>query len=140
MNNINLIGRLTKDPEIRYSGGQNPVAYGSYTLAVDRPKRKDAEKVTDFIWCKVVGSNAEFTEKYLRQGMKIGITGRLQVDNYKDQEGNNRSTTYVQVQNQEFCESKSSWQQSAQTPPPAPTNNDEWMSIPDNIEEELPFN
>lgn len=139
MNNICLIGRLTKEPEIRYSSGENTFAYGNYTLAVDRPKRKDAEQVTDFLFCKVVGKNAEFAEKHLHKGMKIGVTGRMQVDNYKDQDGNNKSTTYVQVLNQEFCESKSSSVQQT-TPEITPTNGDGFMNIPDGIDEELPFN
>ena len=146
VNNINLIGRLTAAPEIRYSQGDQPIAYGSYTIACDRPVRSGAEKITDFIYCKVVGKNAEFTEKYLQKGMKIAITGRLQVDSYTDREGNKRSTTYVQVQNQEFCESKAS---SGNTAPAAtqtspygnmPTDSDGFMSVPDGIDEELPFN
>lgn len=106
MNTAILIGRITKDPEIRYSQGGQPVAFGSYALAVDRPVGRNSEKVTDFINCKVVGKPAEFAEKYLRKGMKIAIEGRIQVDNYQDRDGNNRSTTYVQVLQHEFCESK----------------------------------
>ncbi len=136
MNNLSMIGRLTKDPEIRYSSGNPPVAYGSYTLAVDRPS-KGENKITDFIYCKVVGKTAEFTEKYLRKGMKIAITGRIQVDNYKDQDGNNRSTTYVHVLGHEFCESKSSDSQ-GYTPTPAPTSGDGFMSM-DLDDSELPF-
>jgi single-strand DNA-binding protein len=136
MNNVVLIGRITKDPEVRYSQGAETVAFGSYTLAVDRPVGKGKEAVTDFINCKVVGKTAEFAEKYLRKGMKIAIEGRIQVDNYKDKDGNNRSTTYVQVLQHEFCESK----HSGDTPKVNTKLDDGFMSIPDGIDEELPFN
>lgn len=144
MNHITLIGRIVADPEIRYSQGANTVAYGNYSIAVDRPKRNDAEPVTDFIFCKVVGKTAEFAEKYLRKGMKIAIEGRLQVDNYTDKDGNKRSTTYVQVQNHEFCESKSSSNNSNNgyiTPNSTfPAMGDDFVSIPDGVEsEELPW-
>ena len=109
MNIFTAIGRITKDPEIRYlQRAKGSVAYGNYTLAVDRPKSKDAEPVTDFLYCKVVGKTAEFAEKYLRKGMKIAINGRVQVDNYTDKDGNKRSTTYIHVLQHEFCESKNS--------------------------------
>ena len=142
MNHVTLMARLTKDPEIRWSNSNEPTAYGSYTLAADRPVGRGREAVTDFINCKVVGKPAEFAEKYLRKGMKIAIEGRIQVDNYKDKDGNNRSTTYVQVLQHEFCESK-------QSDAPAPqraasartdTNGDGFMNIPDGIDDELPFN
>jgi single-strand DNA-binding protein len=137
MNHATIIGRITKDPEIRYSNGSPAVAFGSYTIAVDRPTAKDKESVTDFINCKVVGKTAEFAERYLRKGMKIAIEGRLQVDKYKDDNGINRSTTYVQVSSHEFCESR-------QTDAPAPQKKAEineggWMDIPDGIDEALPF-
>ena len=142
MNHIALIGRLTKEPEIRYSQGANSsVAFGNYTIAVDRPKRSDAEAVTDFIYCKVVGKTAEFAEKYLHKGMKIAIEGRLQVDNYEDQNGNKRSATYVQVSQHEFCESKNSGNTSGgysnQT---FPAMGDGFYNIPDGVEDpNLPF-
>ena len=140
MNNVTLIGRITKDPEIRYSQSAEPVAFGNYTLAIDRPKRRDAEAVTDFIYCRVVGRPAEFAEKYLRKGMKIAVQGRIQVDNYKDKDGNNRSTTYVQVHEHEFCESKQEAQKPADNIPVLRPNSPEgFMSIPDGIEEELPY-
>lgn len=131
MNHITLIGRIVADPEIRYSQGATSVAYGNYKIAVDRPKRSDAETVTDFIFCKVVGKTAEFAEKYLRKGMKIAIEGRLQVDNYEDQNGNKRSTTYVQVSQHEFCESKNSGNTSntsgGYSNPTFPGANDDYM-------------
>lgn len=133
MNKTIIIGRITKDPEVRYS--QSNVAFGSYTIAVDRPVAKDAEKVTDFLYCKVVGKTAEFVEKYIKKGMKIAVSGRVQCDTFKDKDGNNRSTTYIQVLEHEFCESKSSSDNGQTTS----QNNDGWMNIPTGIEEELPF-
>lgn len=138
MNHVTIIGRITKDPEIRYSNGAEPIAFGSYTIAVDRPVAKGKDAITDFINVKAVGKTAEFAEKYLRKGMKIAIEGRIQVDNYKDKDGNNRSTTYVQVSSHEFCESK----QTNEAPVPQRTTSsaDGFMNIPDGIDEELPFN
>lgn len=133
MNKVTIIGRLSKDPEVRYSTSN--VAYGSYTIAVDRPVAKDAEKVTDFLYCKVVGKTAEFVEKYLKKGMKIAVSGRVQCDTFKDKDGNNRSTTYIQVSEHEFCESKGT---DAGTQQATPTNNG-FVNIPDSIQEELPF-
>lgn len=134
MNHIIIIGRTTKDPEIRYSQGSEPVAFGNYTLAVDRPVGRGKEAVTDFIQCRVVGKTAEFAERYLRKGMKIAIEGRLQVDSYKDKDGNNRSTTYVQVSSHEFCESKQT-----EAPAKKDTSGDGFMDIPSGLEEELPW-
>lgn len=134
MNNVVLIGRITKDPDIRYSN--SGVTFGSYTLAVDRPVKSDYDSVTDFIYCKVVGKTADFAEKYLTKGVKIAVTGRLQVDNYTDKDGNKRSQTYIQVQSHEFCEKK-------YAPEPAPTpktDSDGFMHIPDGIDDDLPFN
>ena len=133
MNKVCIIGRITKDPEVRYSTSN--VAFGSYTIAVDRPVAKDAEKVTDFLYCKVVGKTAEFVEKYLKKGMKIAISGRVQCDTFKDKDGNNRSTTYIQVSEHEFCESKGT---DAGTQQATPDNNG-YMAIPESIQEELPF-
>ena len=138
MNTVILLGRITKDPEIRYSNGENAVAFGSYTIAVDRPVGKGKESITDFINCKVVGKPAEFAEKYLRKGMKIAIEGRIQVDNYKDKDGNNRSTTYVQVSSHEFCESRQN-NESSPVPERKASSDDGFMNIPDSLEEELPF-
>ncbi len=139
MNILTLVGRIAKEPEIKYSQGENAVAFGSYTIACDRPVKRDAEPITDFIYCKVVGKTAEFAEKYLRKGMKIAINGRIQVDSWKDADGNTKSTTYVQVLQHEFCESKSSGT-TQQAPTYASTNNEGFMDIPDGIDDELPFN
>lgn len=139
MNTVILLGRICKDPEIRYSQGNEPVAFGSYSIAVDRPVAKGKEAITDFINCKVIGKTAEFAEKYLRKGMKIAVEGRIQVDSYKDKDGNNRSTTYVQVLQHEFCESRQS-NDSAPAQKTEPKNSGSFMEIPDTWEQELPFN
>ena len=140
MNSVVIIGRVCADPEIRWGQGNEPVAFGNYTLAVDRPAAKGKEPITDFIYVKVVGKTAEFAEKYLRKGMKIAIEGRLQVDRYEDNNGNKRSTTYVQALQHEFCESKQR-EDSVPSPVATPrTDADGFMSIPDGIDEELPFN
>jgi single-strand DNA-binding protein len=130
MNKSIIIGRLTKDPEIKYSSGNDPIAYGNYTIAVDRPTKKDADKVTDFIYCKVVGKTAEFAEKYLKKGIKIAVEGRIQVDQWEDAEGNKKSTTYLQVLQHEFCESKS-----ADSSESASADNDDFapMEAPDDM-------
>ena len=135
MNKVTIIGRVTKDPEVRYSTSN--VAFGTYTIAVDRPVAKDAEKVTDFLYCKVVGKTAEFVEKYLKKGMKIAVSGRVQCDTFKDKDGNNRSTTYIQVLEHEFCESKGTSDTGTQQATP---DNNGFMNIPDGLQEELPFN
>ena len=140
MNNISLMGRAVRDAEIRYSQGEKPVAYGSYTLAVDRPYRKDKEKETDFILCKVVGKSAEFAEKYIRQGTKMVVTGAMQIDNYTDKDGNKRQTAYVQIATQEFAESKNNQQTSNQpAPAPAPSGDMDFMKIDADLDEGLPF-
>lgn len=134
MNESILIGRLTKDPEIKYSSGNEQIAYGNYTIAVDRPTKKDAAKITDFIYCKVVGKTAEFAEKYLKKGIKIAIKGRIQVDQWEDAEGNKKSTTYLQVLQHEFCESKS-----ADNSESATADNDDFVPLGDEDNDDLPF-
>lgn len=142
MNNFSGLGRISTDVEVRYSQGDHPVAYGSYSIAIDRPKAKDKDAVTDFIPCKVVGKTAEFAEKYLQKGMKIAIEGRLQIDKYRDKDGNNRSFTYVQVEKHYFCESNQGGTSDTTSRNNVPVETDEngFMNIPDGFEEELPFN
>ena len=152
MNKVILMGRLTRDPEVRYSAGENAMAIARYTLAVDRRFRRDGEATADFINCVVFGRGAEFAEKYLRQGIKIAVSGRIQTGSYTNREGAKVYTTEVVVDDQEFAESKSasdSYQaqrpQSAPAPAPAPmpapdtAGTDGFMNIPDGIDEELPF-
>lgn len=131
MNKVILIGRLTRDPEIRYS--QNNTAVARYTLAVDR-MGKNTEQSADFIRCVCFGKTAEFAEKYFRKGIKIAITGRIQTGSYTDRDGQKIYTTDIIVENQEFCESRSS-----SYTQPAPNSTDGYMNIPDGIDDELPF-
>ena len=143
MNKVILCGRLTRDPEVRYSSGENQTAVARYTLAVDR---RD-EQTADFINCVVFGRGAEFAENYLHQGTKIIAEGRIQTGSYTNKDGQRVYTTDVVVENQEFAESKAAsannaggYQQAAPSrPEPTQAAGDGFMNIPDAIEEELPF-
>lgn len=136
MNKVMLIGRLTRDPEVRYS--QNDTAIARYTLAVDRMTR-NAEQSADFIRCVAFNKSAEFAETYLHKGIKIAVTGRIQTGSYTNQDGQKVYTTDVVVENQEFCESRSS-SSAAPSTQPSPDSADRFMNIPDGIDDELPFN
>lgn len=146
MNSIVIVGRAVRDAEVRYSTGEKSTAYGNYTLAVDRPYKKDGDKETDFIMCKMVGKVAEFAEKHITKGVKMIVRGRMQIDNYTDKDGNKRQSAYIFVEQQEFAESKNASQQNNNVqsgPSPygaMPTDSDGFMHIPDGIDEELPFN
>lgn len=146
MNITCLVGRLTRDAEVRYTQGQNPLAVGRYTLAVDRRIKRDGEQSADFISCVVFGKGAEFAEKYLFKGTKIAVTGRIQTGSYKKSDGTTVFTTDVVVESQEFVESKAqgnteSNAYSNQNKKSNPmTDPDGFMSIPYGIDEELPFN
>ena len=106
MNKVILLGRLTRDPELRYTNGNDPMAIGRYTLAVDRRFKREGEQTADFISCTVFGKQAEFAEKYLKQGTKILIAGRIQTGSYTNKDGVKVYTTDVIVDEQEFAESK----------------------------------
>jgi len=136
MNKVVLIGRLTRDPEVRYS--QNDTAVARYTLAVDRVTR-NAEQSADFIRCVAFNKSAEFAETYLHKGIKIAVTGRIQTGSYTNRDGQTVYTTDIVVENQEFCESRSS---SSAAPSTQPSSNpaNQFMNIPDGIDDELPFN
>ena len=152
MNKVVLIGRLTRDPEVRYSAGENTTAIARYTLAVDRKYKQEGQQNADFIQCIAFGKSAEFAEKYFRKGMKIAITGRIQTGSYTNKEGQKVYTTDVVIEEQEFAESKSSsgadreardeaaLQQSVYKQSSMTTGDDGFMHIPDGIDEELPFN
>lgn len=151
MNKVILIGRLTRDPEVRYSTGENALAIARYTLAVDRRFHKDGEANADFISCVSFGRSAEVAEKYFRQGLKIAVSGRIQTGSYTNRDGQKVYTTEVVVEDQEFAESKAASDNYAashpQTNAPAPSmpgpgaaSADGFMNIPDGIDEELPFN
>ena len=137
MNKVIEIGRLTKDPEIRYSQGESSTCIARYTLAVDRKFKQEGQPNADFINCIAFGKLGEFAEKYLHKGTKIAVTGRIQTGSYKNKDGNTVYTTDVVVEEQEFCESKS---QSNSQPQPTPSNDNSWMNIPDGVEDSLPFN
>lgn len=139
MNKVILMGRLTRDPEVRYSQGEQATAIARYTVAVDRRFRRDGDSQTaDFIGCVAFGRQAEFAEKYLRKGTKIALTGRIQTGSYTNRDGQKVYTTDVVVEEQEFAESKAAGQIAQQNPAPM-TREDGFMEIPDGLEEELPF-
>lgn len=147
MNKVLLIGRLTRDPEVRYSQGQQATSIARYTLAVDRRYKKEGDPQTaDFISCVAFGKLGEFAEKYLHKGIKICVTGRIQTGSYTNRDGQKVYTTEVVVEEQEFVESKAaSAEHTASFAPadrPSPSNavNDGFMNIPDDLDEELPFN
>lgn len=151
MNKVILMGRLTRDPEVRYStsndGGQTAIA--RYTLAVDRRYNRNGDQTADFIGCVVFGKGAEFAEKYLTKGTKIAITGRIQTGSYTNKDGNKVYTTDVVVEEQEFAESKnsnsgsgngsSSSSQTASSSTSGSPFNEGFMNIPEGIEDDLPF-
>lgn len=139
MNKVILMGRLARDPEVRYSQGAQPLAIARYTLAVDRRGSKQGEQSADFINCIAFGKSGEFAKKYLHQGTKIVVTGRIQTGSYTNRDDQKVYTTDVVVEEQEFAESKKNTQPA---PEPAPAGGYEgFMNIPDNVEDEgLPFN
>lgn len=147
MNRVILMGRLTKDPELKYSQSNNPLAIARYTLAVAR-KVKTNDTEADFINCIAFGKSAEFVEKYFRQGQRVLIEGRIQTGSYINKDGKSVYTTDVIVDSGEFADSKgardytstSSYTQS-QRSTPSSANSDGFMSIPDGFEDDgLPFN
>ena len=146
MNKAIEIGRLTRDPEVRYSQGNN-TAVARYTIAVDRKFKREGEQTADFIPCVVFGKQAEFAEKYFRKGTKVVISGRITTGSYTNKDGQKIYTTEITVEEQEFAESRAEseanrgmYQQSAPSPAPSAPAGDGFMNIPDGIDEELPFN
>lgn len=151
MNKVILMGRLTRDPEVRYSAGENATAVARYTLAVDRRFRREGnDQNADFIGCVAFGRSAEFAEKYFRQGLKVIVTGRIQTGSYTNRDGVKVYTTDVVVEDQEFAESKNASGSAMDgggysapapaRPAPSAASVDGFMNIPDGIDEELPFN
>lgn len=136
MNKVILIGRTTKDAEVRYSQGSN-MAVAKITLAVDRKFKKDGEPTADFINCTAFGKTAEVIEKYVFKGTKIAVTGRIQTGSYTNKDGQKVYTTDVMIEELEFCESKNSQNNSQPAPKPV---GDDFMRIPDKIDEMMPFN
>lgn len=145
MNKVILMGRLTRDPDVRYTTGATQMCVAKYTLAVDRRFKKDGDASADFINCVAFGKIGEFAEKYFRKGTKITVSGRIQTGSYTNNNEKKIYTTDVIVEEQEFAESKNQNsgayqnQNTQPTPPPMPTDSDGWMNIPDGIDEELPF-
>lgn len=144
MNKVVLVGRLTKNPEVRYTQGENATAIARYTLAVDRRFKRDGEPTADFINCVVFGKSAEFAEKYFRQGLRVAISGRITTGSYTNKDGIKVYTTEVTVEEQEFAESKAESEANKTSNQQATSANASsgggFMNIPDGIEEELPFN
>ena len=160
MNKVVLMGRLTRDPEVRYSQGENSLAIARYTVAVDRRFKRDQDQQTaDFIPCVAFGRQGEFAEKYFRQGMRVTVSGRIQTGSYENKEGQKVYTTEVIIEEQEFAESKAANDeyrqshgysqnqsgsqnqgQSNNRQAPSGEPEDGFMNIPDGIDEELPFN
>lgn len=153
MNSVILMGRLTRDPEVRYSQGESPLAIARYTLAVDRrqSRNNNDEQTADFINCVAFGRAGEFAERYFYKGTKICVSGRIQTGSYTNKDGVKVYTTEVIVDNQEFAESKNASSgneggyngggYTGGNSAPAPSGaGDGFMNIPDGIDEELPFN
>ena len=152
MNKVILMGRLTRDPDVRYGTGERSTTIARYTLAADRKYKQEGQQNADFIQCIAFGKSAEFAEKYFRKGMKIAITGRIQTGSYTNKEGQKVYTTDVVIEEQEFAEGKNAsgadreardeaaLQQSGYKQSSMTTGDDGFMHIPDGIDEELPFN
>lgn len=161
MNKVILMGRLTRDPEVRYSQGAEPMAIARYTLAVDRRGRREGDQTADFINCVAFSRAGEFAEKYMRQGMRMLITGRIQTGSYTNKDGQKVYTTDVVVEDQEFADSKGQGNDNGTYQDSQPVNStfpgmqggynrqparnntfigDGFMSIPDGIDDDgLPF-
>lgn len=140
------MGRLVRDPDVRYSGSDSSLTVARYTLAVDRRFKKEGEQTADFINCVVFGKGAEFAEKYLRQGIKIVVTGRIQTGSYTNKDGQKVYTTDVFIEEQEFAESKAASQQKINNNDNSGGSNstnsqpeDGFMNIPDGVDDTLPF-
>lgn len=137
MNKVVLMGRLTRDPDIRTSQGEKATTIARYTLAVNRRVTKEGEASADFISCVVFGKGAEFAEKYLHQGSRIALSGRIQTGSYTNREGQKVYTTDVIVEEQEFAETRA---EVKNRPEPKKQDEDGFMEIPDGVEDEgLPF-
>ena len=132
------MGRLTRDPEVRYTAGDNPMAVARYTMAVDRRFKRDGEPSADFINCVAFGKSGEFAEKYFTKGMRVAVSGRIQTGSYTNKEGMKVYTTDIVVEDQEFAQNKGdNAENNNRTPRPG---SDGFMNIPDGIDnEELPF-
>lgn len=144
MNKVILMGNLTRDPEIRYSQGENSLAIARFSIAVNRRFSRQGDTDTDFFNCTAFGKQAEFVEKYFKQGSRMLLTGRVQNDNYTNKNGEKVYSVQIMVEEVEFAERKSaqSNNQTQNQNQPAQANgaDDDFMNIPDGIEDGLPFN
>lgn len=140
MNKVILMGRLVRDPEVRYAQGETPLAIARFTLAVDRRFHRDGnENSADFISCISFGKTAEIADRYFHQGTKITICGRIQTGSYTNKDGKKVYTTEVVVEEQEFAESKRA-AQGGSTSDEMTNSDDGFINIPEGIDEDLPFN
>ncbi len=133
MNSVQLVGRLVRDPEVRYTNGDNQIAVARFTVACNRKYKKDGEQDTDFISCIAFGKTSEFIERYFQKGNSIGLNGRIQTGSYTNKDGQKVYTTDVFVESVEFVGSKNETNNDTK-------KNDDFMNIPESIDEELPFN
>ena len=149
MNKVILMGNLTRDPEIRYSQGENSLAIARFSIAVNRRFSRQGDTETDFFNCTAFGKQAEFVEKYFKQGSRMLLTGRVQNDNYTNKNGERVYSVQIMADEIEFAERKSTADANASrgasnfgggAPEPAMAADDDFMNIPDGIDEELPFN
>lgn len=148
MNKVILMGRLTRDPKVTWTQGEQSNCIARFSLAVDRRFKRQGEDNADFINCVTFGKTAEFAEKYLRQGTKVVGCGRIQTGSYTNNDGKRVYTTDVVLEEVEFAESKAAAQNNegnqnyngSSRPEPTQTDSDGFMQIPDGIEDELPFN
>ena len=146
MNKVSLMGRLTRNPDVRYSQGEKATCVARYTLAVNRRFKRDGDQDADFIGCVAFGRQGEFAEKYLKKGTMIVVEGRIQTGSYTNGEGNKVYTTEILAESQEFAESKRGMSESDKDArdnaamAAAGVDENGFMNIPDGIDEELPFN
>ncbi len=138
MNKVILVGRLTRDPEVRYSQGESSTAIAKFSLAVDRRYKRDGEPDADFFNCTAFGKQAEFAERYLKQGTKMVVVGRIQNDNYTNRDGQKVYSVQIMVEELEFAESKNASPANGSRAQEA-RDADGFMNVPDGLQEELPF-
>ena len=139
MNKVILMGRLTRDPEVRYTGNEDALVVAQYTLAVNRRYKRDGEAAADFIRCIAFGKAAQFAEKYFYQGIRICVSGHLRSGSYTNREGQKIYTTDVIIEEQDFAESRKSSELTSVSNSDTETDADGFMNIPDGLDEELPF-
>ena len=139
MNKVIMMGRLTRNPEVRHSQGASQTAIARFSIAVDRRWKREGEPDADFFNCTAFGKQAEFVEKYLQQGTKVLITGRVRNDNYTNKDGQKVYSVQIMVEEVEFAESMKNEEQNRQQDNPPAYDKDGLMQIPEGAEEELPF-